>query len=87
MNRAYIKGESIVVLRKYWTDRIGQDFDSRSSDPVWIEVRKILQAIREYDHDPETCQHDFETVMWGEERGQLVCSKCGTMGSDAEEGF
>ena len=85
MDSKQIKEESRLALIRYWQEKIGKDSDDPyHSMPQWVEIRKILQAVMEYDHDPGTCQHDFETVMYGEEKGQVVCHKCGIRNHDAE---
>ena len=81
-DKNYLKEMSRKALISYWEKEIGQDYDSGSSMPEWQEIRKIIQAINEYDHDPNTCQHDFTMVMWGEEKGRIVCEKCGTEQED-----
>ena len=85
MDPKQIKEESHRALFRYWEERIGQDFDDKyHSMPEWVEIRKIDQAIMEYDHDPSTCAHDFEKVMWGEEKGWCVCCKCGMRNHEME---
>ena len=81
-DKNYLKEMSRKALISYWEKEIGQDYDSGSSMPQWQKIRKIIQAINEYDHDPNTCQHDFTMVMWGEEKGKIVCEKCGTEQED-----
>ena len=64
MDNKQIKEESRRALIDYWTGRIGQDFDDPSrSDPVWVEIRKILQGIREYDHDPSEGLEDITVTQ------------------------
>jgi hypothetical protein len=79
MESKQIKEESRHALIRYRQDRIGQDFDDPyHSMPEWVEIRKILQAIMEYDHDPGTCQHDFDSAILNGKKVVIVCRKCGT---------
>ena len=48
-----IKELTVKAIMDYWENAIGHDFDSGPSDPDWEEIRKVIRAVREYDHDPE----------------------------------
>ncbi len=47
--RKWIKENSVRVLRFYWEEKIGTDHDHGPSTPEWIEIRKIIRSIMEYD--------------------------------------
>lgn len=85
MDRKTLKELTVKAIREYWESVIGRDFDSGPSKPDWEEIRKIMQSVREYDHDPETCNHEFAETMWGEEKGLTVCQKCGIIEPEEQE--
>lgn len=48
MDLKEIKEKSRHFLVNAWVNEIGQDFDSPyMSDPDWVKIRKVLQAIDE----------------------------------------
>ena len=80
-----IKEETIQAIRDHWRQRIGSDHDQGSSTPEWEEIKKIIQAVREYNANPETCEHNYNVILWGEEKGLSVCDKCGSVEYTDEE--